>query len=294
MLLLVFIGVIVPATSAIGSILFEISGRKTTAPIINFWKMVFGITTLSVLLYFLGNDIIPNMPPIALLASLVSAILGFAICDYFLISAFILVGSRITNLVLSLAPIFTGIVGHFFIDDSLTLQQWLGIITAVIGVGIVIKFSSNSSAERDFLTYKKGVLYAAIAMVTLGLGLIAAKVAMNHSEPTDVILMRSWIGLLLFAMTLVITRQVRQSFDVVKDHSLFQSTFWGSMMLVTVATPLAIMVSSTYPAAVGVAFIAITPLMIIPLSVIIMKEKVKKADIIGTIICFAGIVVLIT
>lgn len=290
---IILMGLSIPIVSAIGSVLFEVSGRTTTVSVINLWKMVFGLVMLTIVMYFIYGITIPTLSMIPLIATFLSSVIGFAICDYYLVSAFMLIGSRTTNLILSLMPIFTGIVGHFIISDPLSAHQWFGILIAIVGVIIVIRYGGDETRVRDFAVYKKGVLYAFIAMVTLGLSLIASKVALRYANPGDIILVRSWIALVLFLVTVIIMRESPRILDVVKNRALFQTTFWGSIMFIGISVPVSIIAMQYLPAAAVAAFIAITPLMIIPLAFFILKERIKKTDIIGSLICFAGIILLI-
>ncbi len=286
-------GLTIPVVSAIGSVLFEISGRTTTVSIINLWKMIFGLIVLTVVMYFMYGITIPTLAFTPLVVTFISSVVGFAICDYYLVSAFVMIGSRTTNLILSLMPIFTGLVGHFIINDPLAAQQWIGIVIAIIGVVIVIRYGGDETRVRDFAIYKKGVLYAFIAMVSLGLSLIALKIALRYASAGDIILVRSWIALLLFLATVVVMRESHRIVDVLKSKALFQTTLWGSIMFIGISVPISILAMQYLPAAVVAAFIAITPLMIIPLAFFILKEKIKKTDILGAAVCFAGIILLI-
>ncbi len=286
-------GLSIPVVSAIGSVLFEISGRTTTVSIINLWKMVFGIIVLTIAMYFMYGITIPTLAFTPLVVTFISSVIGFAICDYYLVSAFVMIGSRTTNLILSLMPIFTGLVGHFIINDPLAAMQWIGIIIAIIGVVVVIRYGGDETRVRDFAIYKKGVLYAFIAMVSLGLSLITLKIALRYANAGDIILVRSWLALLLFLVTVVVMRESHRILDVVKSKALFQTTLWGAIMFIGISVPLSVIAMQYLPAAVVAAFIAITPLMIIPLSFFILKERIKKTDILGSVICFAGIILLI-
>ncbi len=286
-------GLTIPVVSAIGSVLFEISGRTTTVSIINLWKMIFGIIVLTVVMYFMYGITIPTLAFTPLVVTFISSVVGFARCDYYLVSAFVMIGSRTTNLILSLMPIFTGLVGHFIINDPLAAQQWIGIVIAIIGVVIVIRYGGDETRVRDFAIYKKGVLYAFIAMISLGLSLITLKIALRYASAGDIILVRSWIALLLFLATVVIMRESHRIVDVLKSKALFQTTLWGAIMFIGISVPISIIAMQYLPAAVVAAFIAITPLMIIPLAFFILKERIKKTDILGSAVCFAGIILLI-
>jgi len=63
-----------------------------------------------------------------------SGIIGFFVCDLLLFKAFLLIGPRLGMLILSLAPPMTALIGRYFLQEHLTLLNWLGMALTIAGV----------------------------------------------------------------------------------------------------------------------------------------------------------------
>ena len=57
----------------------------------------------------------------------ISGVIGFFLGDLFLFKSYTMIGSRTSQLVMSLAPMFTAIIGFLFLAEILSLKSILGI-----------------------------------------------------------------------------------------------------------------------------------------------------------------------
>jgi drug/metabolite transporter (DMT)-like permease len=111
----------------------------------------------------------------------VSGIIGFVLGDYCLFSAYALIGSRISNLLMALAPPLATLFGWMIIGEKFSLRGLLGMSITLIGIIIVVlrrpgnKFNFHYSA--------KGLLFGLGAAAGQAIGLVFSKFGMRDADP---------------------------------------------------------------------------------------------------------------
>ncbi len=79
-----------------------------------------------------------------------SGIVGYGIGDLLLFEAFVVVGARISMLVMSSVPIFTAIISLLFLGEKMTGIEIGGMMLTIMGIAIVIlqRKGNNDSTKK--------------------------------------------------------------------------------------------------------------------------------------------------
>jgi len=84
------------------AMIFESASKRAGVTAVNTLKVLFGTIYLAILALFLNNHIFPfDLPVKTWLFMSASGIIGFVVGDYFLFNAYLLIGSRISMLLMS-------------------------------------------------------------------------------------------------------------------------------------------------------------------------------------------------
>lgn len=124
----------------ITAVAFEAAGRRVGSLAVNFIRLVLALVPLSFLClvtrgYFLPVDASPQ----AWFWLALSGLIGFTFGDLCLLRAFVLVGARISMLIMmSLTPPMAAVIGWLFLREQLTGQDWLGMVVTIAGVAWVV------------------------------------------------------------------------------------------------------------------------------------------------------------
>jgi drug/metabolite transporter (DMT)-like permease len=223
----------------------------------------------------------------------ISGIIGFAIGDFFLFKAFVSIGARISMLIMSLAPPVAALLGWLILDEKLTLFQFLGMIVTLTGISLVVlqRKKGDKAIKLKNLKYPIiGILLAFGGAVGQGAGLVLSKLGMKDQDAFAATEIRVIAG--IFGLGLIISfsrnwRKVAQTIRIRKDMVLISTAaFVGSFLGVSLSL-LAIKHTNT-----GVAstLMAIQPILMIPASIIFLKEKVNFVESFGAFIAVGGIV----
>ncbi|MCF6366230.1 MAG: DMT family transporter [Bacteroidales bacterium] len=279
-----------------GALIFESLGKKNGADSINILRLVFALVFLSIFTTFSRNHTFPvDASTESWLWLLLSGIVGFALGDLFLFKAFVLIGARVSILIMSLAPPIAAFLGWIILGETLTSLQFLGIVITLFGVTIVV-IQKDSGIEKNGDKNKKlkypviGVLLALGGAVGQGTGLVLSKMGMGPYDAFASSQIRIIAGILGLAVFITFSKgwqKVVAPFKKIKTISLIAlGSVFGSFLGISFSL-LAVQNTNT-----GVAstIMAIQPILLIPASAVAFKEKVNFIEIAGAIIAVGGVV----
>lgn len=83
-----------------------------------------------------------------------SGFIGFVIGDLLLFEAYVVIGSRISMLIMSLTPPITAFMGWLIMGETLTRQNMLGMVLTITGIMLVV-IDRKSNIKTEGKTRKK-------------------------------------------------------------------------------------------------------------------------------------------
>ena len=278
-----------------GAMIFEVLGKKNGANSVNFLRLAIALIYLMIFTSFTRGSILPfDFDKESWFWLLLSGIVGFALGDLFLFKAFVMIGARISMLIMSLAPPVAALLGWLILDETLTIEQFWGMLVTLTGISIVViqkdKTKVNTKKNIKNLKYPIiGILLALGGAVGQGTGLVLSKLGMkdgNAFAATQIRLIAGIVGLGVIISFSKQWKKVLAPVKQVKDISLISlGALLGSFLGVSFSL-LAIQYTNT-----GVAstIMAIQPILLIPATIVFLKDKVNLKEVIGAIIAVGGI-----
>jgi drug/metabolite transporter (DMT)-like permease len=196
-------------------------------------------------------------------------------------------------LLLSLAPIFGSIIAWLFFGETLTALQITGIVLALVGIGWVV----TSHKEPDNTPHghtRQGVFFGVLGALGQAIGLVLAKQGMTGDfSPFQGNAIRMLAATIFILGWLIIQRQVSATITAIREQPrsvplLALGALMGPVLGVS-ASLLAVQ-----HAEVGVAstLMALPPVIVLPISYFVFKEKVGWQAVVGTLLAIAGVAVL--
>lgn len=237
-----------------------------------------------------------------------SGLVGYVIGDFCLFNAYILIGSRYGQLLMTLAPPAAAIFGLLLLGQSMNWMAILGMCVTIFGIGIAIyrPKKSNDVTARPPL---KGVLFGIVAGIGQGVGLVlSAKGLMHYEELVEASDMEFLHGgtsanVLPFASTAIraITGMIgftiwmcvkKQSYKLVEGVKSVRTMFFALGATITgpfIGVSLSLM--ATLYTSIGVAqtIMAMTPVLIIWPTYLFFHQRIYLREVIGAIISVAGV-----
>lgn len=275
------------------SVSFEFSGKQVGSLVLNLMRLVISLVVITVINFFITSGFQNlTVSPEAFQALLISGFVGLVIGDLFLFQAFVEIGARISMLIMALAPPITAVLSYFLLDETLGFFQILGMAVTILGIAVVI-LGKDKRAQKIVVKHPlKGILFAFLGAVGQALGLILSKVGVAELNPFVASEIRIFSGILGFMVILAFTRKWPSFFKAFKNKTAMVGITVGSLFGPVVGVSLSLMAVKYTSTAIASTLMAIVPILIIPVSIFIFKEKVKANEIIGALIGVFGVAII--
>ncbi len=275
------------------SVSFEYAGRKVGTLVLNLMRLVisFVIITGINLIITQGFQNV-NMTWSSFGILLLSGLIGFVIGDVFLFQAFIVIGARISMLIMALAPPLTAVMSYFLLKETLGLGQIIGMLVTVLGIVIVITGRERGGKKLVVKHSMKGILFAFLGAIGQALGLIFSKMGVRDLNPFVATQVRIFAGILGFILILTYTRKWGPFFKTFRLRNVMTGITIGSIFGPVVGVSLSLTAVKYTSTAVASTLMALTPILIIPVSIFLLKEKIKPNEVVGALVGVVGVAIL--
>ena len=279
---------------ALTSLIFASTGRAVGSQITNRIRLVFALIYLAVFYFILFREPLPLFAEPARWIWLgLSGVIGLSLGDAFYFQSLVSVGPRLGSLLLSLAPIFGSVIAWVFFKETLTVLQITGIVIALAGIGWVV-MSHEEPANTPHGDTKRGVFFGVLAGLGQAVGLVLSKQGMyGEFSPFQANAIRILAAVFFTWLWTVIEGKTGATITVVRE----KPGVLGLIALGALVGPLLGVSASLFAvqhAEIGVAstLMALPPVIVLPISYFVFKEKIGWQAIAGTLLAIIGVAIL--
>lgn len=219
----------------------------------------------------------------------VSGIIGFVLGDYCLFSAYALIGSRIANLLMALAPPLATLFGWMIIGEKFSVRGLLGMFITLAGIVIVVL--RRPGKKINFQYSAKGLLLGLGAAAGQAIGLVFSKYGMRDADPFT----SSQIRVIAGTIGFVLLFTVLNKWSVLKPAFARPSTLGfvttGSFFGPFLGVSFSLMAVKYTTTGIASTIMSLVPVLLIPPAIILMKEKVTWREVFGSFIAVCGVAI---
>jgi drug/metabolite transporter (DMT)-like permease len=229
----------------------------------------------------------------------VSGLIGFTFGDLCLYRAYLVIGPRLSTLMMSLVPLLTAAIGWLVLGETLTRRDVWGMLLIVGGVAwaIVERGKSWTALPAARAAGSSGVPVAGIALGFGGAlgqagGLVLSKLGMgsyNVFAATQIRVLAGWAG---YALLFIPLRWWPNVVPALKDRRALVFTALGAFCGPFAAVSLALVAIRNTAAGVAASIMALTPVLIIPMVVLLRRERVGLGGLLGSLVAVGGVALL--
>lgn len=286
--------IITSFTFAINSALFTLAGREVGSVVVNRLRLVIASLLLMAAQWiFLGTPWPVGVELDRWIWLGLSGIVGLVLGDAFLFQAFVLVGPRISMLMMSLAPILAAFIAWIFLGEALTLWQIMGIILTLIGVMWVVLEKNNKQGPQKE-SYLRGVLFGLGGATGQALGLVLAKNGLGGSfSPISGNFIRMFTAMIVIWLVTIIQKEFRTTIQQTIDFpSAMGKILGGAFLGPFLGVSLSLFALQHTSVGVASTLMALPPIFILPVEYFYFRERLGWGSIAGTVIAMLGVAVL--
>ncbi len=283
---------------------FAAAGRRVGSAVVNTSRLIMAVIILFLVHRALLGTWWPQMSweSIAWLAA--SGVIGLGIGDQLCFQALVDVGSRITTLLLTLAPPITAIMAWPVLDETLGIVSVLGMAVTLTGIAWVVSEGREDESDESEPTAHRhpgrGILFASGAGIAQALGLILAKLGMGDGDamdPWSATLMRLVFGTATAILLLMAIRwSTRQGTSPVRQAGHL-GLAWLLILVGAIFGPvlgvwLSLVGIDRIEAGIAATLMSLSPVFIIPFAAWFEKDRVTKRAILGALVSVIGVAIL--
>lgn len=285
----------------ITSLSFESAGKKVGSLQVNLIRLILAFFIYGIISYFRNETFLPLDAGAERWGWLaLSGLVGFVIGDWLLFQAFVVIGARISMLIMALAPPVTAFVSWWWLGEVMSLTNLVGMVVTIIGISIVIlkrekKTENSTNARRLRTSYSfKGILLAFGGAVGQGVGLVLSKKGMGDYDAIASSQIRVVAGMIGFAVIVGIIgwhNRYQMTRSAIKNSAAMKRIGLGSIFGPFLGVSFSLLAIQHTQAGIAATIMAIVPVLIIPPAVLFFHEKVNWKEILGAVIAVAGVAV---
>lgn len=278
---------------------FEAAGRRVGSLAVNLLRLAIGLALLSLYCLWRRGSLLPgDASAEAWLWLSLSGLVGLTFGDLCLFRAYLVVGVRLSMLVMSLAPPLTALLGWLVMGERLSGLQWLGMLLTIGGVSWVVAQRQAVSASpappaapatpQPSRAWGLGLLLALGGAVGQALGLVLSKHGMGSYDAFAATQIRIIAGLAGFCVLVVAGRRLRLLRAALADRRALGLLSVGALFGPFLGISFSLLAVQHTSAGVAATLMALVPILIIPAVIVVHRERVPPRAWLGTALAVAG------
>lgn len=280
------------------SIFFTLSGRLVGSPVVNRTRLVLAFVMVSSLHLVTQGELLPvYADPERWGWMAASGVIGFVIGDACLFQAFVMIGPRLSMLLMALNPVMGAVLARALLSESLTAGQLAGIALAISGVAWVVTDRRNGRddlPDASLRFYVIGVLFGLGGALGQAVGLIASKKGLEGDySALSGNLMRLTVATIVIWALAAANGQMRPTAQKLRDHPrAIRFIVGGAIAGPFLGVWLSLIAVQNAPVGVASTLTSLTPVFLLPLGWLFFKERITQRAVVGTALAVAGTAIL--
>jgi len=223
---------------------------------------------------------------------LISGFVGFVIGDIMLFQSFVVIGARISMLVMSLVPPITAILGWIILGETMTGKQIFAMFVTVSGIALVLlgrRKNNSSNKSKKISVTLIGLLLALGGAFGQAGGLVLSKKGMGNYDAFAASQIRIIAGVVGYVIIISFAGLWKKTFAGIKNVSAMKAVSLGSFVGPFLGVSLSLLAIKYTTTGIAATLTSLAPVIIILPSVMINKEKVRLLEVLGAVISIVGV-----
>lgn len=282
---------------------FEAAGHRIGSLRVNLLRMPVALVLLSLAAWATRGVALPtDASAHAWLWLAVSGLVGFTLGDLCLFRAFVVLGPRLSTLVMSLAPVFAAVLGWAVLGEVLGGLDLLGMALTLGGIAWAVLerrrpgSSSGAAASARVPTRPRwlltGVLLALGGAFGQGAGLVLSKLGMGSYPALAATQIRVLAGAAGYVLLFTVLGWWPRIPEALADRRAMLWTSVGAFCGPFLGVTLSLVAVQHIETGVAASLMATTPVLILPVVALSGRERITLGAVAGALLAVAGVALL--
>jgi len=269
---------------AVAAVLFQQLGQQISAVALNLFKGIVAIVCIGLVLLPVG---IADVSKDAFLLLAASGLVGICLGDTLYFMTINRLGSRLTLLIGSLIPVATALIAITVLGETISLSAGIGLVLTIIGVTYVLW--ERNVIKAEFTQWRAGLVFGLLFVLANALGIIFTKVGVQDIPALDATFIRTLWAIVGLTFWGLISRSLFSWVKPLHDRRLRNRLLLASIIGAFLGTWLSVAALKYTHTAVAVTLNSTSPLFVLPLAMVILKEHITWRAVSGAFVAIMGI-----
>ncbi|MDK2908837.1 MAG: hypothetical protein PWR20_404 [Bacteroidales bacterium] len=268
---------------------FEIASKRLGSLTVNLLRLALAFIYLLIFNYFYRGLPLPTDAGVhSWFWLLLSGVAGFVFGDFFLFSAFRVMGARTTMLIQTLVPPFTAFIGFLVLGEVMSWMHLAGMMLTMSGIALVVVNRGNGNGRPGLNFPVRGLVYALAGAVGQATGLVLSKYGMGSYSPFAATQIRIIAGIIGFFIIVVLKSHWSEIRIGIKDRKGMRALILGSILGPFLGVSFSLLAIQKTQAGIASTLMGLTPVLILAPSALLFKQKVTLREWIGAAVSVMG------
>lgn len=283
---------------------FESAGKKIGSITVNLVRLFLAFLFLGTFTWFSRGQFFPTGASLHNWIWLsLSGFVGFVLGDLFLFRAYVVVGARVSMLIMSLAPPIAAVVGWMIMGETMTAKSLTGMAVTFAGIAMVVltrekddvipaheSLIKKNVRNRFRFTYPvAGLLLAFGGAAGQATGLVLSKYGMQGYDAFAATQIRVITGFAGFLIIYTMLRRWYRLIPALKNRPAMKSLTIGAFFGPFLGVSFSLLAVTYTSSGIAATIMSIVPVLIIPFSVLMFKEKITLRETLGAFVAIGGV-----
>ena len=282
----------------------EVGSKRLGVFVMNVWRMGLTLLFSALLLWWaMGQPWPAYAGSEAWLWLLASGVVGYFFGDWCLFNSYLVIGSRMGQLFMTLAPMFTAWAAWVMLGQTLAWSSLLAMAVTLLGIAISVMGRDEHHHVSVSLPLK-GVLFGIGAGLGQGFGLVLSKIGLDHytqDVPATLLpavedylpfasnMIRCVAGFVCFSLWLVLSGHAGRMKTSVSDHKGMLAILCHVFVGPFIGVGFSLMAVQYTAAGIASTLMALTPILILLPSRWLFGQPITAKSVVGAVISVVGV-----
>lgn len=282
----------------------EVGSKRLGVFVMNVWRMGVALLFSALLMWWvLGQPWPVYAGEEAWLWLLASGVIGYFFGDWCLFNSYLLIGSRMGQLFMTLAPMFTALSAWVMIGQTLAWTSLLAMFVTLLGIAISV-LGRDEQHHVSVSLPMKGVLFGIGAGLGQGVGLVLSKIGLDHyveDVPVGLLpsvegylpfasnMIRCMAGFACFTAWLILSGHADRMRQSLSDHKGLLAMLCAVISGPFVGVGFSLMAVQYTAAGIASTLMALTPILILLPSRWLFGQPITLKGVVGALISVVGV-----
>jgi drug/metabolite transporter (DMT)-like permease len=276
---------------------FESAGKRVGSLPVNLLRLLMAIVFLSIYSLVARGRLFPSDATAhAWFWLSISGVVGFLLGDLFLFRAFVVIGARISMLIMAAVPPITALLGWLLMGERLTATNLVGMGLTMAGISWVVLERGRGEADGAGMTRGPrpwaGILLAFGGALGQAVGLVLSKYGMADYDAFAATQIRIIAGAVGFVLLFFVRPTWKRVGMALRDGAAMRRITLGAVFGPFLGVSFSLLAVQYTASGVAATIMSIVPVLIIVPAVIVFKERPTMREVVGAVVAVAGVAVM--